>query len=157
MKIIVSVGIQFMMKDRKMDRPTMLPRTTHDYSMDVNISPELEPFLPEYLRSVSEPDYIPSYNVGKELIKMITPRVRKAYPDHWREEVDENGKVTKFKPSDDTILESAIAMDVDDKIDDMLAENTSEVLESMQLEYPPDDEQNYSAGAFLTNLGWKLA
>jgi len=53
MKIVVSVGVQFMMKDREMDMPTMLPRTTHDYGMSVEISPELAPYVEEYAKSVA--------------------------------------------------------------------------------------------------------
>ena len=86
MKIIVSVGVQFMMKDREMDMPKMLPRTTHSSAMEVSVSPELQPYIEEYSKSVNDSTYDPQYEISKVLLDIITPRVKKAYPEHWRKE-----------------------------------------------------------------------
>ena len=157
MKIIVSVGVQFMMKDREMDMPTMLPRTTHSYTMDVSVSPELQPYIEEYAKSVNDATYDPQYDIGKVLLDIITPRVRKAYPEHWRKEKTDDGKTVQFKPSKETILETAISMEVDDKIDELLDEHKDEVLKELELKFPEDTDGQYLANTFVTNLGWKLA
>lgn len=157
MKIIVSVGVQFMMKDREMDMPSMLPRTTHEYPMNVEVSPELQPYISEYAQSVADPAYNPFYEISTILIDLIKPRVKKSYPELWRTETDSNGKKIKFVPSYETILETAIRMEVDDKIDELLDEHKNEVLEELKLSTPKDDERQYLANTFVTNLGWKLA
>lgn len=157
MKIIVSVGVQFMMKDREMDMPTMLPRTTHSYSMDVSVSPELQPYIEEYSKSVNDATYDPQYDIGKVLLDIITPRVKKAYPEHWRKEKTDEGKTIQFKPSKETILETAISMEVDDKIDELLDEHKDDVLKELELKFPEDTDGQYLANTFVTNLGWKLA
>lgn len=157
MKIIVSVGVQFMMKDREMDMPTMLPRTTHSYSMDVSVSPELQPYIEEYSKSVNDATYDPQYDIGKVLLDIITPRVKKAYPEHWRKEKTDEGKTIQFKPSNETILETAISMEVDDKIDELLDDHKDDVLKELELKFPEDTDGQYLANTFVTNLGWKLA
>ena len=68
MKIIVSVGVQFMMKDREMDMPKMLPRTTHSSAMEVSVSPELQPYIEEYSKSVNDSTYDPQYEISKVLL-----------------------------------------------------------------------------------------
>lgn len=157
MKIVVSVGVQFMMKDREMDMPTMLPRTTHDYGMNVEISPELAPYVEEYAKSLADATYVPSYEISDVLLKIITPRVKKSYPEHWRKEKDKNGKIISFKPTKETILESAISMEIDDKIDELLDEHKDEVLKSLELKMPEDTDTSYLSNTFVTNLGWKVA
>lgn len=157
MKIIVSVGVQFMMKDREMDMPKMLPRTTHSYAMDVSVSPELQPYIEEYSKSVNDSTYDPQYEISKVLLDIITPRVKKAYPEHWRKEKNDVGETIQFKPSKETILETAIRMEVDDKIDELLDERKDEVLKSLELKMPTDTDEVYLANTFVTNLGWKLA
>jgi hypothetical protein len=157
MKIIVSIGVQFMMKDREMDMPSMLPRTTHDYPMIVEVSPELQPYISEYAQSVADPAYTPSYEISKVLIDIIKPRVKKAYPEHWRTETDSDGKKIKFVPTNETILETAIRMEIDDKIDELLEDHKDDVLKEVNLTLPKDDERQYLANTFVTNLGWKIA
>jgi hypothetical protein len=157
MKIIVSIGVQFMMKDREMDMPSMLPRTTHDYPMSVEVSPELQPYISEYAQSVADPAYTPSYEISKVLIDIIKPRVKKAYPEHWRTETDSDGKKIKFVPTNETILETAIRMEIDDKIDELLDDRKDDVLKDLNLTLPKDDERQYLANTFVTNLGWKIA
>lgn len=157
MKIIVSVGVQFMMKDREMDMPKMLPRTTHSYAMDVSVSPELQPYIEEYSKSVNDSTYDPQYEISDVLLKIITPRVKKAYPEHWRKETDKNGKIISFKPTKETILESAISMEIDDKIDELLDEHKDDVLKSLELKMPEDTDTSYLSNTFVTNLGWKVA
>ena len=157
MNILVSVGVQFMMKDREMDMPSMLPRTTHEYHMSVDVSPELQPYISEYAQSVADPAYTPSYEISKVLIDIIKPRVKKAYPEHWRTETDSDGKKIKFVPTNETILETAISMEVDDKIDELLDEHKDDVLKELNLTLPKDDERQYLANTFVTNLGWKIA
>ena len=157
MKIIVSVGVQFMMKDREMDMPSMLPRTTHDYPMSVEVSPELQPYISEYAQSVADSAYTPSYEISKVLIDIIKPRVKKAYPEHWRTETDSDGKKIKFVPTNETILETAIRMEIDDKIDELLDDHKDDVLKELNLTLPKDDERQYLANTFVTNLGWKIA
>ena len=157
MNIIVSVGVQFMLKDKSMDTPTMLPRISHDYPMDVTVSPELEGFCDEYSKSIADPSYMPQYDIGTALIKMITPRVKKAYPELWRKETDANGEVHQFKPNNETILESAMSIDIDDKIDELLEDRRDEVLKRLNVVFPEETATHYVAGVFLTNLGWKKA
>ena len=157
MKIIVSIGVQFMMKDREMDMPSMLPRTTHDYPMSVEVSPELQPYISEYAQSVADPAYTPSYEISKVLIDIIKPRVKKAYPEHWRTETDSDGKKIKFVPTNETILETAIRMEIDDKIDELLDDHKDDVLKDLNLTLPKEDERQYLANTFVTNLGWKIA
>ena len=118
MNIIVSVGVQFMLKDK---------------------------------------NNMPQYDIGTALIKMITPRVKKAYPELWRKETDANGDVCQFKPNNETILESAMSMDIDDKIDELLEDHRGEVLERLHVVFPEETKTHYVAGVFLTNLGWKKA
>ena len=48
MKLILTLGVQFMMKDRVMDMPKMLPQHKHDYPFEVSIPMELEPFVTDY-------------------------------------------------------------------------------------------------------------
>ena len=156
MRITVTIGVQFMMKDKETDMPSMLPRTSHDYGMDVDVSPELEPFIEEYAKSSSDNSYTPNYEIGDTLIKMIKPRVKKAYPELWRKEKMDNGQTVQFKPSDETILESAIGMDIDDKIDEFLEGDKDEVLSKLHIDKPNDDNRFYLANVFLTRLGWKM-
>ncbi len=157
MKIIVNIGVQFMLKDREMDIPSMLPRMTHKYPMNVEVSPELTPFIEEYSKSVEDATYTPSYDISGVLLKIITPRVKKAYPEHWRKEKTDDGKVIQFKPTPETILETAIRMEVEDKIDELLDEHKDEVLKDLEIKFPEDTGDHYLANTFVTNLGWKLS
>ena len=45
MQINVKVGVQFMLKNRETDIPTMQSRTVHVCPMEVSVSPELEPYV----------------------------------------------------------------------------------------------------------------
>ena len=125
--------------------------------MNVEVSPELQPYISEYVQSVADQAYTPSYEISKVLIDIIKPRVKKAYPEHWRTETDSDGKKIKFVPTNETILETAIRMEIDDKIDELLDDHKDDVLKDLNLTLPKDDERQYLANTFVTNLGWKLA
>lgn len=166
MNIIIDVGVQCMLKDIIMDKPTFLPRQIYKYSMDVTVSPELEPYIEEYAKSVADPEYQPNYNINSSLIRIIKPRVKKSYPEHWREEIDSDGNKVKFAPTDDVILESAIRMEIDDKINDHFDEHKDDVLgelhvstdlESLKNMAPDTNLENkYLANVFVKNIGWTL-
>lgn len=155
MQITVTIGVQFMLKNRETDIPTMLPRSSHDYVMDVTVSPELEQFVPEYAKSTEDASYTPNYDIGANLVKMIRPRVKKAYPELWRKEKGDNGQTVQFKPTDEILLETAISMDIDDKIDEFLEGDKNDVLSKLGIEMPLDNSESYVANVFLTRLGWK--
>lgn len=154
MQITAKIGVQFMLKNKVTDIPNMQPRTVYEYPMEVAVSPELEPYIGEYSKSVNDPAYDPHYEISKVLLKIITPRVKKAYPEHWRKEKNSEGKVIQFKPSDETILETAISMDIDDKIDEMLEGDKDALLDKLGVATPADSDEMYVANVFLTRLGW---
>lgn len=156
MKIKVTLGVQFMQKDRVTDMPTMHPMTRHDYVMDVTLSPELEPFIDEYAKAVSEPEYNPSYDIGSNLIALIKPRVKKAYPDMWQKVQTEKGFVT-LKPTNEAILDAAICLEVDDYIDEFIEDNKNRVLSELDIVPPADDERLYLANVFLRKQSWQLS
>jgi hypothetical protein len=112
--------------------------------MEVTVSPELEQYIEEYAKSSADPAYAPKYEIGKTLIKMIRPRVKKAYPEMF----------DPLKPTDETILETAISMDIDDKIDEMLDGDKDAILAKLGVETPADTEEMYVANVFITRLGW---
>jgi hypothetical protein len=154
MQINVKVGVQFMLKNRETDIPTMQSRTVHVCPMEVSVSPELEPYVEEYSKSVNDPAYDPHYEISQMLLKIITPRVKKAYPEHWRKEKNSEGKTIQFKPSEETILETAISMDIDDRIDARLNDNKDAILKKLGVEPPADTAEMYLANVFVTRLGW---
>lgn len=144
MQLTVKIGVQFMLKNKETDMPTMQSRTVHTCPMDVTVSPELEQYIEEYAKSSADPAYAPKYEIGKTLIKMIRPRVKKAYPEMF----------DPLKPTDETILETAISMDIDDKIDEMLDGDKDAILAKLGVETPADTEEMYVANVFITRLGW---
>ena len=51
-------------------------------------------------------------------------------------------------------LETAISMDIDDKIDEMLDGDKDAILAKLGVETPADTEELYVSNVFITRLGW---
>ena len=148
MKINVTVGVQFMQKDRESDMPKMHPMEKYQMPMEVEIPSELGPYVEEYVKSAADPSYTPVYEVPAFLVKELSKRVKKAYPDLF---------ANKMKPSNDVILEAALGMAIDDVIDDRMDEDKDAVLESLHVKKPEDTDQLYLANVFVRKVGWTVA
>ena len=153
MKLTLSLGIQFMMKDRTMDMPKMFSQNTYEYSYEVTIPSELEPFIPAYAIAAQTGE-AGKYDNPKIAAQVWRPKVRAKYPEMFKT-LDQEGKVVKFKVSDDSIIDAAICMNVEDVIYKFINENKDKIVDDLKLVRPAETETHYFADTFIHLLKWK--
>lgn len=145
MKINVTIGVQFMQKDRESDMPKMHPMEKYQMPMEVDIPYELAPYVEEYVKSSVDDSYSPTYNAPAYLVKELKKRVKKAYPE-----------LMEQKPSNDGIIEAALNIAIDDVIDDRIDDDKEAVLERLHIKKPADTDQLYLANVFVRKFGWAV-
>lgn len=153
MKLNLTLGIQFMLKDRAMDMPKMLPQSTYDYPYEVTIPSELEPFISAYALAAQTGE-AGKYDSPKIAAQVWRPKVRSKYPEMFKT-LDQEGKVVKFNVSDDGIIDAAICMNVEDVIYKFIEENKDKIVDDLKLERPAETETHYFADTFIHLLKWK--
>lgn len=154
MKLTLSLGIQFMMKDRVMDMPKMLSQQKHEYPFEVSIPMELEPFVTDYAIA-AQTGAAAKYESPKIAAQMWRPKVRTKYPEMFKT-IDQEGKTVKFNVSDDNIIDAAICMNVEDVIDKFIDENKDKIIDDLKLERPNETETHYFADTFIHLLEWHI-
>lgn len=152
MKLKLSIGIQFMMKDRAMDIPKMFPQNIFEYPFDVTIPAELEPFISAYALAAQTGE-ASKYDSPKIAAQIWRPKVRSKYPEMFKT-LDQEGKTVKFNVSDDAIIDAAICMNVEDVINSFLSSNKDKIIDDLKLERPVDTETHYFADTFVHLIKW---
>jgi hypothetical protein len=145
MKINVTIGVQFMQKDRESDMPKMHPMEKYQMPMEVSIPAELDPYVDKYVQSVADDSYTPSYDAPAFLVKELKKRVKKAYPDFMEQ-----------KPINDGIVEAAMNIAIDDVIDDKIETDKDAILDGLHIKRPEDTDQLYLANVFVRKIDWSV-
>ena len=153
MKLILTLGVQFMMKDRVMDMPKMYPQQKHEYPFEVSIPVELEPFVTDYAIAAQTGEAA-KYETPKIAAQIWRPKVRTKYPEMFKT-IDQEGKEVKFNVSDDNIIDAAICMNVEDVINKFIEENKDKIIDDLKLERPNETETHYFSDTFIHLLEWK--
>lgn len=153
MKLTLTLSIQFMLKDRTMDMPKMFPPNTYEYPYEVNIPAELEPFIPAYVLAAQTGE-AGKYESPKIAAQIWRPKVRSKYPELFKT-VDQEGKTVRFNVSDDSIIDAAICMNVEDVIYKFINDNKDKIVDNLKLERPDETETHYFADTFVHLVGWK--
>ena len=99
MKLNLTLGIQFMLKDRVMDMPKMFPQQKCNYPYEVNIPTELEPFVTDYAIA-AQTGAAAKYDSPKIAAQIWRPKVRTKYPEMFKT-LDQEGNVVKKKRKND--------------------------------------------------------
>lgn len=154
MKLNLVLSIQFMLKDRERDMPTMLPRSKYDYPFEVELPPELEPFSAIYAKAASEGDTA-KYDAPKIVAKMWRKKVRSAYPEMFKI-IDQDGKPVKFVVSDDSIIDAAMCMNIEDKINKFIESNADLIVERLKVPIPEETPTHYLASKFVKLDSWNI-
>jgi len=134
-----------MQKDRESDMPKMHPMEKYQMPMEVSIPAELDPYVDQYVQSVADDSYTPSYDAPAFLIKELKKRVKKAYPD-----------LMEQKPTNDGIVEAAMNIAIDDVIDDKIETDKDAILDGLHIKRPEDTDQLYLANVFVRKIDWSV-
>ena len=154
MRLNLTLGIQFMLKDKVRDMPTMLPQSKYHFGYEVKLPAELEPFMKKYAEAAKN-DTAACYEAPKVVVQIWRPKVRKKYPEMFST-VDQDGKTVKFNVTDDNIIDSAICMNVEDVINKFIEDNKDKIVEELHVKKPECDEAHYLANTFVRLIEWEI-
>lgn len=153
MRIDLTISVQFMMKDRERDIPQMSGYQTYTLGYEVEVPPEFATYIDKYLEGI-ENGVTPKYDAPKAIVKLWRPKVRRVYPELWSQ-TNQYGDRHRFTVTDDTVIDAAICISIDDVIDKYLASSSDEILKNLGIEKPVDTPTHYLSGVFIRKISWK--
>lgn len=155
MKIDLTLSVQFVLKDRERDMPMPTECKMYTIGYEVEVPPEFSSYIDKYLDGI-ETGVTPAYDAPKAIVKLWKNKVRRAYPELWAQS-NQYGDRKKLKVTDDTVIDAAICMSIDDVIDKYIDQSSDAILESLGIEKPAETNTHYLAGVFIRKKSWTVA